>query len=289
MARLVGVDGCPKGWVAASLGEGAAVLDVCVHRHVAEVLAAYPDAVAIAVDIPLGLSESGDRACDRQARALLGRPRASSVFPTPIRPVLSAPTREQASRLRRAVDGRGVGAQAFALVARVREWDTVLRQHPSAAQRVFEAHPEVSFWALNGERALAASKRNPPGRRRGAGCWPMPSGTRRSRRPLLPRPSGRSPTMCSMRWPACGPHGVSPKARPDRCPRRQSRTGQGSLWPSGTRNRFGVACPLACRFLFLFGVLALRSLCLTIFAQAGRPGLRREGHSCTIIHALAVR
>lgn len=163
MARLVGVDGCPKGWVAASLGEGAAVLGVCVHRHVAEVLAAYPDAVAIAVDIPLGLSESGDRACDRQARALLGRPRASSVFPTPIRPVLSAPTREQASRLRRAVDGRGVGAQAFALVARVREWDTVLRQHPSAAQRVFEAHPEVSFWALNGERAFAASKRTPAG------------------------------------------------------------------------------------------------------------------------------
>ncbi len=161
--RLVGVDGCPGGWVAASWGQGRSVLDVGVYRSAAEVLAAFADAAAIAVDIPIGLTEAGRRACDGQARALLGRPRASSVFPAPIRPVLFAPTREAASRIQRAIDGRGVGAQAWALVARIREWDRALRPPPAAAGRVFEAHPEVSFWALNGERSLAPSKRTPEG------------------------------------------------------------------------------------------------------------------------------
>lgn len=194
MARLVGVDGCPKGWVAVSLGEDRPALGVGVHRSAAEVLAAYPDAAAIAVDIPLGLTESGARACDGQARALLGRPRASSVFPAPIRPVLSAPTREEASRLQRALDGRGVGAQAWAIVARVREWDTVLRQRPAAAERVFEAHPEVSFWALNGERAIAPSKRTPEGHA--------------ARRRLLVRAFGRQAIEAALGAAALG-------ARPD--------------------------------------------------------------------------
>jgi predicted RNase H-like nuclease len=45
--------------------------------------------VAAGIDIPIGLTASGPRSCDLEARRLLG-PRRSSVFPAPAREVLRA-------------------------------------------------------------------------------------------------------------------------------------------------------------------------------------------------------
>ena len=42
---------------------------------------------------------------------------------------------------------------------KVREVDLVLRGDSSAAKRVFETHPELAFWRLNGERALSEPKK----------------------------------------------------------------------------------------------------------------------------------
>ena len=49
----------------------------------------------VAIDIPIGLSESGPRPADEAARAFVGL-RRSSVFPTPIREALQAPTYQEA-------------------------------------------------------------------------------------------------------------------------------------------------------------------------------------------------
>jgi hypothetical protein len=54
----------------------------------------------IVIDIPIGLvdsAERGGRECDRLVRGELGRPRGSSVFPTPVRGVLAAQSHQQAS------------------------------------------------------------------------------------------------------------------------------------------------------------------------------------------------
>lgn len=109
MASLVGVDGCHDAWFAASL-------DVKTGEIVSEVFAtpnhlcdSYASAVAIAVDVPIGLTDSGQRDCDREARKRLGRPRASSVFPAPLRAVLEFKTREEASRTQKSIDGCGMG------------------------------------------------------------------------------------------------------------------------------------------------------------------------------------
>ena len=83
MTRVLGVDGCQRGWVVITLLDGA-----FAEAHlVAEFSELVDDpASIIGVDIPLG-SVGGRRRADREARARLG-PRASSVFPAPPRDVL---------------------------------------------------------------------------------------------------------------------------------------------------------------------------------------------------------
>jgi predicted RNase H-like nuclease len=143
--RLAGVDGCRGGWVVA--GEDG----VSVVPTFAAVLAGGFDVVA--VDIPIGLpADSTPRACDVAARRVLGRGRASSVFPAPRREALAWRSWAEAS---------GMSIQAFNIVAKVREVDGLLT--PARQDRVVEAHPEVAFALLAGA-PMAASKKTAEGR-----------------------------------------------------------------------------------------------------------------------------
>jgi len=45
------------------------------------------------------------------------------------------------------------------IAPKIREVDAVLRADPTVAARVFEVHPELAFWRLNGEQALAEPKK----------------------------------------------------------------------------------------------------------------------------------
>ena len=49
--------------------------------------------------------------------------------------------------------------QLFNIAPKIRELDECLRGNASAAGRVFEVHPELAFWRLNGEYALAEPKK----------------------------------------------------------------------------------------------------------------------------------
>ena len=117
----------------------------------------------VAVDAPIGLVERGARACDLAARAVLG-PRRSSVFPAPLRPLLAAASYAEASRLRRAIEGKGLSRQTWAIVPKIVELDLLLRGNAAARAALREVHPEVSFLKLNRDRPLQASKRKPEGR-----------------------------------------------------------------------------------------------------------------------------
>jgi predicted RNase H-like nuclease len=131
-----------------------------IHLTPAGLIAAHEDAGAIGIDIPIGLSESGTRRCDVEARRLLGPGRASSVFPPPAYGVLGVVTHVEAVALSRALIGKGVPIQAFSIYGKIKEAnDTVT---PDIQDRVFEVHPEVSFWALAG-RPMTYPKRKLPG------------------------------------------------------------------------------------------------------------------------------
>lgn len=165
MGTLVGVDGCKAGWIGASIRESESNPSFAVLDSPAAILHRFRSPSVIAVDIPIGLTDTGPRACDREARRILGSPRASSVFPAPIRPILGASSREEASRLHKDRDGRGFGAQSWAILPRIQRWDCALRETPDRMPEVYEVHPEVCFWALNGERSVSAGKKTVAGRR----------------------------------------------------------------------------------------------------------------------------
>jgi len=81
---FIGIDGCRAGWfcVILNTGDNGSCCVASDARAVGE-LAAVADSVLI--DIPIGLPDAGPegRLCDRVARQLLGRGRASSVFSAP--------------------------------------------------------------------------------------------------------------------------------------------------------------------------------------------------------------
>ncbi len=153
--RVVGVDGCPGGWVAVSWDVEARTLTLAVHGSFPALLVAYPDAAAIGVDIPIGLAADGPRRCDVEARKVLG-PRRSSVFPAPHPGVLDAPTYPAALALARSLTAKGISKQVFAISGKVAEVNRALT--PELQRHVFEVHPEVSFWALAGKRPMAYHK-----------------------------------------------------------------------------------------------------------------------------------
>jgi predicted RNase H-like nuclease len=173
---LVGIDGCPDGWLGV-VEDGSGDLRAFVRPDFAEVVASLPEDALLAIDVPIGLSESGPRICDREARALLGPPRASSVFPAPVRGVLGLPSYEEASEAHRRIDGRGMSRQAYGIAHKIGEVDAVLRSGPPALrERVVEVHPEVSFCLWNEGRAMRHAKKRPDGadERRAlvASAWP---------------------------------------------------------------------------------------------------------------------
>src|SRR2546423_1476014 len=116
----------------------------------------YGDACGIALYIPIGIPAEGARPADTEARRFVG-PRSSSVFTTPIRPVLQAPTYAEARRVATELTGRSVSAQTYGIARRILEVDEYAQQD----KRVIEVHPEVSFREL-AKRPLE-SKHRPQG------------------------------------------------------------------------------------------------------------------------------
>ncbi len=160
---VVGIDGCPAGWYAVQLRPGGTEVEGRVYPRFADLLRACPAPAGVAVDIPTGLGEHGDRACDVAARQRLGA-RASSVFPAPLRGVLGASSHREASARRQAIDGKGMSIQAYNILRKIEQVDAALRASTTDAQRVHEVHPEVCFLQMNAGQPLAHGKKSKAGR-----------------------------------------------------------------------------------------------------------------------------
>jgi predicted RNase H-like nuclease len=160
---LAGVDGCRSGWVAAFVHATGGDVELRIVPRFADVLAASEAPAVIAVDMPIGLPERvgyGGRAAENAVRPLLGA-RQSSVFSVPSRAALAAEDYREACRTALATSDppRKVSKQLYMIAPKIREVDACLLADPAAAARVFEVHPELAFWRLNGERALGEPKK----------------------------------------------------------------------------------------------------------------------------------
>jgi predicted RNase H-like nuclease len=163
MTWVVGADGFKRAWrvVLCELDT-----DQWLTRDVAafvELLELEESPAIICVDMPIGLNEhtpKGGRDCDKLAREALGA-RSSSVFSAVGRQALLCRTRAEADAVSRAGRGIGIGAQAWGLALKLREVDTAMSADRQAV--VFEAHPELCFWAMNDRAPMDHSKKSARG------------------------------------------------------------------------------------------------------------------------------
>jgi predicted RNase H-like nuclease len=158
---LAGVDGCPAGWIAAFVRPAGEEVRIAVVPRFADVVVEARGIVA--VDMPIGLPERtgiGGRAAENAVRPLLGA-RQSSVFSVPSRAAIDASDYAASCTAALATSDppRKVSKQLFNIAPKIREVDALLRTDRMLVSRLFEVHPELAFWRLNGGRALDLPKK----------------------------------------------------------------------------------------------------------------------------------
>ena len=149
--RAIGLDGFSKGWVAVLLdGERQ---EISFHRDVTEALSRPYDRAGI--DIPIGMTDNGERDCDGLARVAL-RPHTSRVFTGARRWLwdFSDPDDANTEALRRGQ--KRVSRQLWHLGAKIMEVDAFIRANQ--ARDIREVHPELVFLRLNRDKALSTKK-----------------------------------------------------------------------------------------------------------------------------------
>ena len=163
MAKYVGLDWASNGWFGVILDDSE--WETELFPSLWSVWKYHSDADRILLDVPIGLPTNARRDCDIEARRTLGR-RGGSVFYTPIRDAVYRQTLAAAKAVNEAAADFSIQNQTWSTISRIREVDEFLDMYPSARDRLVETHPEICFYALNGRRVLADSKRTAAGMRR---------------------------------------------------------------------------------------------------------------------------
>ena len=116
------------------------------------------DLVVIAIDMPIGLSDEGPRACDQAARKLL-QPHGTRVFPAPPRVALAhIRDYDAACRASMSATGKSLSKQTWNLLPAIAEVDALADDN-----RIVECHPELAFALMQGH-PVDARKKTPEGR-----------------------------------------------------------------------------------------------------------------------------
>lgn len=153
---VAGAIPCRSGWLVASAklaGVTMSIEEPSYFEAFTELLDYKPAFSIIGVHAPIGYLDEptpGGRTCDREARALLGPRRGSSIRSAPSRAVLQGTI------------ATGLDAVSNTLLSHYRE---IAEEVPAYRQRtVYEVEPELTFYDLNSEMPLRYSKRTEMGR-----------------------------------------------------------------------------------------------------------------------------
>lgn len=155
--KIAGIDGYKGGWIAvcvdgkdfaeASLGWAADLTSLVVDNRIDLAL----------VDVPIGLTGGPkDRLVDGAARAFL-KGKASSVFNAPCWQALNCENYSKACEVNRAVLGKGLSKQTFAIFPMIRAAEKAV--DTLGQTRIREGHPEVSFAILNRDAPVQTKKK----------------------------------------------------------------------------------------------------------------------------------
>ncbi len=155
---LAGAIPVPAGWLVASAKlQGATIApeEPRIESTFIDLLDYKPAYQIIALSAPIGLLDEPvpkGRACERDARRLLGVPRASAIASAPIRRALSCTTYEEAA----AANGGHLSPVRWRQFAKIAEVDKAIA--PYWQRTVFEVHPELSFFQLASDNSVRFPK-----------------------------------------------------------------------------------------------------------------------------------
>jgi predicted RNase H-like nuclease len=155
---LAGVEPCPGGWLVATArlqGVTAFPLAPEVFTDFADVLDYRPAFDVVALHLPIGLLDApraGGRACDREARRLLGWRRSGAIASPPARSVLAAHA-----------EGRRVDVSPVVRPLLGRLVDVYGDMGPYRQRTLHEVNPELGYYHLNDATPLTHKKRSPEG------------------------------------------------------------------------------------------------------------------------------
>ncbi len=158
--EVIGVDGCPGGWLAAVASPRPGHFKCFLYPSVQSLWSAHKNSAMILIDMPIGLAQSSNplRECDKQARTILNK-RRSSIFYPPIREVVDLQNYTHANQLSKDLTGKGLSIQSWNIRPKIIELDTFLCRNPVAADIFRESHPELCFTTLNDMNPLRYSKK----------------------------------------------------------------------------------------------------------------------------------
>ncbi|MFY9945191.1 MAG: DUF429 domain-containing protein [Exiguobacterium chiriqhucha] len=144
----VGIDGARGSWV--RITYDSISLCLTISEKLEDLLI---EGAVHFVDMPKDLAtiDAPDRSCDAWMRSQL-KQRKSSIFTPPIQDVLMEASYAEANAKSRELVGKGISKQAWNLVPRIREFQTVTDAD------VYESHPEVCFAVMTGNEAAFSKK-----------------------------------------------------------------------------------------------------------------------------------
>ncbi|MEX1010705.1 MAG: DUF429 domain-containing protein [Balneolaceae bacterium] len=149
--KTAGVVGCSAGWFYVTLDEGSEHFERVEGDTGLKEIADRFDRIFLA--IPTGLEESSaERECDRLLRELLGDNGKEIVISPPIRTVLHAPTFAEANFEFLEATGETLSPKTWSIVPKVKFVDKLLGGSNGMADKVYESHPELIYFKLNGGR-----------------------------------------------------------------------------------------------------------------------------------------
>ena len=160
--KFIGADGCKIGWFYTAINHEND-WEIGVSKNIEKLWETHKDASLILIDIPIGLPFNEPRACDIEARKLLGKGKTSCVFPPPCREAAAAKNYKQACETNKNILGKKISLQTWHISKKIKEVDDFLLSNPQAKQKIREIHPEICFWALAGGRPMKYSKKKAPG------------------------------------------------------------------------------------------------------------------------------
>lgn len=166
---VAGADGCEAGWFVVLWHLDTRAVRRRTVGTIDDLLTLPESPTIIAVDMIVGCPDRGvpgGRSCDWAARDLLGHPRGTSVFSPPAYEALWMESYESAVRRNRATgpEAPGLSKQTYYLFPKLR--DVAEEITPPRQEHIKEVHPELSFYAMNGNAPVEESKHTEAGRAR---------------------------------------------------------------------------------------------------------------------------